>query len=211
MQLIPPDIEQYVSKQTDPVSPLLKRLEKETREKTPHPQMLSGPVEGRFLQMLIRLSGARNVLEIGTFTGYSALMMAEGLPEDGEIVTLEIDDTYADIAARYFTISPCGNKIQLIRGPARNSLSKLPQQAFDFIFIDADKGSYGDYYEEGIRLIRKGGLITVDNTLWNGKALRPDDDDSRAIARFNNLVQQDSRVEKVMLTIRDGIYLARKK
>lgn len=211
MHIIPLDIAQYVSEQTDPVSPLLERLEQETQEKTPHPQMLSGKVEGRFLQMLIRISGARRVLEIGTFTGYSALMMAEGLPGDGEIVTLEIDDAYADIAERYFTISPYSEKIRLIRGPAGSSLSVLPQQSFDFIFIDADKVSYGSYYEEGIRLLKQGGLMTVDNTLWNGKALQPDDDDSRAIAWFNNLVKQDSRVEKVMLTIRDGLFLIRKK
>lgn len=211
MQLIPEEIERYVSEYTDPVSPLLNRLEKETREKTPHPQMLSGKVEGRFLQMLIGISGARNALEIGTFTGYSTLMMAEGLPEDGEIVTLEIDDAYADIAERYFTISPFRDKIRLIRGPAKNKLRAMPQQAFDFIFIDADKTSYGYYYREGIRILRRGGLIATDNTLWSGKILQPDDDDSRAIARFNKMVKKDTRVEKVMLTIRDGIYLIRKK
>jgi caffeoyl-CoA O-methyltransferase len=211
MGFIPKEIEEYAADHTSPVSSLLKRLEKETAQKTPLPQMLSGKVEDRFLQILIRISGARRVVEIGTFTGYSTLMMAEGLDEDGEIMTLEISEEYAEIARRYFRRSPFGDKITLVLGPAVDTLRKIPGRSVDFVFIDADKASYPAYYRESFRILRKGGLIAADNALWSGKVLAPADEDSRGIALFNEIVKKDKRVEKVMLTIRDGVYLIRKK
>jgi len=211
MELVPKEIEKYVAEHTSPVSPLLEKIEKETYAKTSSPQMLSGKVEDRLLQLLIRISGAKKVVEIGTFTGYSALMMAEGLPEDGELITLEISKEYAKIAKRYFEKSPYADKITLILGPAIDALRDFHDESIDFVFIDADKKLYSLYYKESLRILKKGGLIAVDNTLWNGRVLSPQDDNSQAIARFNEMVRRDKGVEKVMLTIRDGLYLIRKK
>jgi caffeoyl-CoA O-methyltransferase len=211
VELIPKEIQKYVAEHTSPVSSLLEELEKETNEKTLSPQMLSGKVEDKLLQMLIRISGAKRVVEIGTFTGYSSLMMAEGLPEDGELITLETCKKYAEIAKRYFKKSPYAGRIKLIFGPALNSLKQILDESIDFVFIDADKKSYTLYYKESLRILRKGGLIAVDNTLWSGRVLSPQDADSKAIALFNEIVKKDERVEKVMLTVRDGVYIIRKK
>ncbi len=209
--ILPEVIEQYAEEHTSSIPQLLEALEIETLENTAEPQMLSGRVEGRLLQMLIRISGARRVVEIGTFTGYSALMMAEALPEDGELITCEILKDYADIARRYFQKSPHAEKISLKVGPAINTLRQIPGESVGFVFIDADKVSYTRYYEESLRILRKGGLIAADNALWSGFVLAPHDENSRAIASFNRRVKEDDRVEKVMLTVRDGIYLIRKK
>jgi caffeoyl-CoA O-methyltransferase len=211
MKLVPEEIEKYVAEHTSPVSSLLEELEKETYKNTSLPQMLSGKVEDRLLQMLIRISGAMRVVEIGTFTGYSALMMAEGLPEDGELITLEISREYAEIAMSYFKRSPLAHKIKLILGPAKDTLKQIQDEGIDFVYIDADKKSYPLYYEESLRILNKGGLIVADNALWSGRVLSPQDDNSKAISRFNEIVRKDDRVEKVMLTVRDGIYLIRKK
>ncbi len=205
------DIEHYIKKHSSPLSGLLRDLEKETREKTDMPEMLTGKVEGRLLQMLVRISGARRIVEIGTFTGFSALMMAEGLPEDGKLITCEISEKYARIARRYFKRSPLGKKISLELGPALDTLRRLSDESTDFVFIDADKTSYPDYYSESMRILKKDGLIAVDNVLWSGRVLDPQDDDSRSIARLNEQVRKDRRVEQVMLTVRDGVYLIRKK
>ena len=173
--------------------------------------MLTGKVEGAFLRMLVRVTGARKVVEIGTFTGYAALMMAEGLPADGELVTCDISEEYASIARRYFDRSPHGKKIRLVLAPAAGTLRGIPDGSVDFVFIDADKGSYLVYYEESVRILRSGGLIPADNVLWYGRVLSPEDDDSRAIVSFNCKVMSDDRVEKVMLPVRDGVYLIRKR
>lgn len=211
MELIPQIIEKYVAEHSDSVPPLLEELEKETYEKTGYPQMLTGRVEGLFLQMLVRITGAKKVVDIGTFTGYSALMMAAGLPEGGGLTTCEIEEAHAAIARKYFMQSEHGSKIRLVLGPAIDTLRKIAIESVDFIFMDADKTSYGLYYEESIRILKKGGLMTVDNTLWYGRVLSPEDDNSRAIVAFNETVRRDDRVEKVLLTIRDGITLIRKK
>lgn len=211
MELIPKEIEKYVAEHTSPVSSLLDELERETNEKTLAPQMLSGKVEDRLLQMLIRISGTKRIVEIGTFTGYSSLMMAEGLPEDGKLITLETCKKHAEIAMSYFKRSPYADRIKLIFGPALNSLKQISNESIDFVFIDADKKSYTLYYKESLRILKKGGLIAVDNTLWSGRVLSPQDTDSKAIALFNEIVKKDEGVEKVMLTVRDGVYLIRKK
>jgi caffeoyl-CoA O-methyltransferase len=209
--LISEAIEIYVKAHTTPVTPLLEELERETYAKMEYPEMLTGTVEGRLLQILIIISGSRNVVEIGTFTGYSALMMAEGLPQDGRLITCEISNECARIAQSYFDRSPHGSKIHLKLGPARNSLEKIPVGSIDFVFIDADKIAYPLYYRESIRILKKGGLIVADNALWSGKVLNPEDEDGRAIEYFNEIVNNDERVEKTLLTVRDGIYLIRKK
>jgi caffeoyl-CoA O-methyltransferase len=204
-------IDKYVEEHSSPISELLNELEKETAEQTDCPQMLCGQVEGMLLQMLIKVTGAQKVVEIGTFTGYSALMMAEGLPENGELLTCEISTKNAEIARRYFAKSPVGDKIRLELRPAMNTLRTFDDETIDFVFIDADKASYVQYYEESFRILKRGGLIVVDNTLWSGQVLDPDDSESQAIALFNETVKKDDRVEKVILTVRDGIYLIRKK
>jgi caffeoyl-CoA O-methyltransferase len=211
MELIPEEIEEYAAGHTSGVSPLIEELERETHEKTSNPRMLTGKVEGRLLQMLVRVSGARRVVDIGTFTGYSALMMAEGLPDDGELFTFEKDPAHAEIARKYFRSSPHGRKITLVMGDARETIRSIEPDTTDFVFIDADKEGYPLYYEGGLRILRPGGLIAVDNTLWSGRVLRPEDRSSLAIARFNDALMEDGRVEHVLLTVRDGLTLIRKR
>jgi len=208
---LPEELARYIEDHAGPVPPLLEELERETREKTRNPGMLTGKVEGTFLRMLVRVSGARKVVEIGTFTGYGALMMAEGLPADGELITCDVSEEHASIARRYFDRSPHGKKIRLVLGPAAETLRKIPDGSVDFVFVDADKESYPAYYEESVRILRTGGLIAADNVLWSGRVLSPEDEDARAIAFFNSRVQGDDRVEKVMLPVRDGVYLIRKR
>lgn len=209
--LVSKELEAYVAGHSDSASRLLQALKEETYKKMDEPEMLSGAVEGRLLQMLIRISGSRFVMELGTFTGYSALMMAEALPENGRIVTCEISKERAAFAQRYFNRSPHRNKIQLIVAPATEILEKTQENSLDFVFIDADKPLYPRYYEESIRILKSGGLIVADNALWSGTVLSPRDDDSRAIAEFNRRARDDGRVENVILTVRDGIHLIRKK
>jgi predicted O-methyltransferase YrrM len=174
------------------------------------PQMQVDLIEGRFLKMLVRLTGARVVLELGMFTGYSALMMAEGLPEGGRLITCEIDPKAEAIARRYFAESPHGNKITIRMGPALETIKTLTDP-LDLVFIDADKSNYANYYEACLPLLRSGGLIVADNVLWSGKVLHPDDANDHAIVAFNRLVQSDRRVENVCLTVRDGMMLAWKR
>jgi caffeoyl-CoA O-methyltransferase len=203
----------YIENHTDPLSPLLEELVRETRLRTGRPHWSVGRTEGRLLQMLVGISGARRVVEVGTFTGFSALLMAEALPEDGRLVTCESEPSFAAIAQRFFDRSPHGRKIRLELGPALESLARLPEGAMDFVFIDADKTAYTDYYEQALRLLRAGGLILADNVFWRGRIFKrsPTNPNARAIAAFNDRVGADPRVEKVMLTVRDGCYLIRKK
>lgn len=208
---LPEPLRRYVEDHAETVPSLLEELERETRERTANPGMMTGRVEGTFLRMLVGILGARQAVDIGTFTGYSALMMAEALPADGQVVTCEILEEHASIARRYFDKSPHGHKIRLARGPAADTLRGLPDGSADFVFIDADKKSYLLYYEESLRILRPGGVAVADNALWSGRVLSPEDGDSRAIREFNRRVREDDRVEKVMLPVRDGVYLVRKK
>jgi caffeoyl-CoA O-methyltransferase len=204
------EVEQYAESHTGPVSPIFLQLERETIEETDRANMLTGRVVGMFLKMLVQVSRAKKVIEIGTFTGYSALMMASGLPETGELVTCEVSVEYARIARKYFDRSPHGKKIDVQLAPALETVKKIPDGSVDFVFIDADKRSYHRYYEESLRILRQGGLIAVDNVLWYGSVLSPCDEDSRAITSFNEMVLKDERVESVILTVRDGLSLIRK-
>lgn len=166
-----------------------------------------GSLEGALLRLLVRLTEARRVLEIGMFTGYSALAMAEALPEDGRLISCDINPTTAEIARRYFAASPHGHKIEIKLAPAKETLETL-QGPFDLCFIDADKEGYGDYYERCVQLTRPGGLIVLDNMLQGGRVLEPRDPASRAIAALNDRIQSDPRVENVFLPVRDGIMIA---
>ena len=211
MEKVAAEAERYAADHTSPMSALLEEIETYTLKKTESPSMLTGRTEGRFLQLIIALSGFRNVIDIGTFTGYSALAMAESIPPDGEVLTIEHNSATADIAQSFFDRSPYGYKINLQRGEAMPILKALPSEAADLVFIDADKAHYLAYYHESIRILRKGGLIVADNVLWYGRIFAPEDRDSEAIALFNEEVNADKRVEKLFLTLRDGIYLIRKK
>ncbi len=211
MGIIDDAIGNYAKARTRSEPELLRRLMEET-SKTFGAGMLTGRVEGRFLKMLVQLSGARNVLEIGTYTGYSALSMAEGLPDDGRLITCEIDPEVVEMAKTYFDQSPHGSKIEVKVGPALETIQKLYDENFtpDFVFIDADKVNYPTYYEATVQMLPPGGLIAVDNALWDGAVLEPEDRKASAIARLNSIIAEDSRVENVLLSVRDGIHLVRK-
>lgn len=173
------------------------------------PQMLTGTIEGRFLELLVFGTGAKRVLEIGTFTGYSALSMAAALPEGGHIHTCDIEPKHVEVAQRYIDESPHADKITIHLGPALDSLERLEGE-FDLVFIDADKENYANYYEAVLPRLSERGLIAIDNTLWSGKVLDPQDEDSRAIAELNDKLAADERVVAVQLTIRDGVTLIRR-
>lgn len=210
LSLVPEAIERYVREHAPEESPLLRELARETRERTALPQMQVGRVEGALLRMLTRLTGARRALEIGAFTGYSALCIAEGLHEGGELLTCDIDPEAAAIARKFWARSPHGAKITLRLAPALETLKTLAPP-LDFVFLDADKENYVNYYEACLPLLRAGGLLVADNTLWSGRVLDPKDASDRGIAAFNARVKGDPRVEAVMLAVRDGITLVRKK
>ena len=206
-------IENYVDAHTDEVSFLLEALMAETENITGRAFWSIGKVEGKLLQLLIKISKTKRAVEVGTFTGYSALVIAEALPDDGILTTCENSGEYAEIAQRYFNKSAYGRKIRLKFGPALQTLSSIPPDSQDFVFIDADKPSYGDYFDEALRILVPGGLIFVDNIFWRNKIFKKKltNENAKAIAAFNEKVRQEDRVEKVMLSIRDGVYLIRKK
>ena len=204
MDFIDEKIEEYAFDHTSYEGDLLEQLEEETYEKLEIPQMTTGRIEARLLKLLARLVGAKRILEIGTFAGYSALSMAEALPEDGELVTCEIDPEAIIFAKKYFNLSPHGKKITLMEGSALESLRKI-SGPFDMAFIDADKENYSNYYEAILPLIRSGGLMAIDNVLWSGRVLDPQDKSDKAIHQLNERVIRDGRVESVLLTVRDGL------
>ena len=206
-------VARYIDDHTDPISPLLFELMAETEEKTGLARWSIGKSEGKFLQFLVKISGIKQAVEVGTFTGFSALMIAEALPDDGIVTTCETNKDYARIAAKYFNKSPHGRKIKLQIGPAVETLRKILPHSADFIFIDADKPAYGQYYDASIRILKPGGFILVDNVFWRFKIFKKKmtNQNVKAIAAFNDKVKCDDRVEKIMLSIRDGVYLILKK
>ena len=212
--IVPDDIERYVENHTTSEPEQLAAVAAETREQMSSAAMLTGHVEGRLLETLVYATGARDVLEFGTFTGYSALSMASALPADGKVVTLELDPERAQVARRHFAESRYGDRIELRLGPALESVADLPGP-FDLVFIDADKPSYPAYFEAALERLADRGLIVVDNTLWSGRVVDerdPDPDDSTlALRRFNDRVARDERVTCVMLSIRDGVTLIRRR
>lgn len=191
----------------------LEWIERQTHIRTNYPRMLSGSVQGGLLKMIVELTDARRILEIGSFTGYSACCMALGLPEDGHIDALEINDELEDLMREGWERAGVSSRICLHIGDARETLKKL-EGPYDMVFIDANKREYTDYYEAVLPLVRKGGLIVADDVLWDGKVYSeplPQDAQTRALLEFNDMVASDPRVEAVVLPLRDGITLIRKK
>jgi len=207
VNLVDPQADAYAEAHTTSSATLFERLAAETREKTEWPQMMVGEVEGRFLEFLVRLSGARRVLELGTFTGYSSLSMARGLPEGGRIVTLDVNPDTTAIARRYADEAGLAERIEYHVGPALETLAELDGM-FDLVFIDADKENYRIYYEAVLPKLADDGLIAADNALRNGRVLQDGDEPMKD---FNDHVLGDPRVECVLLTVRDGILLVRKR
>jgi caffeoyl-CoA O-methyltransferase len=205
----PIGIEDYAERCSTPLSGLHDKLWVETYAQTHSPGMMIGPLVGQFFKMLAAMTGARRILEIGMFTGYSALAWAEALPKDGRVVTCEINSDAAEIARRYFAESPHGGKIEIKIGPALESL-KLMYGIFDLCFIDADKENYGAYYDRCMELVRPRGLIILDKMLRGGRVLKPTDPATQAVDALNMRIRNDPRVENVLLPVRDGIMLVRK-
>lgn len=209
--LIAPEIDQYIHDHTRPRPPLFDELREVTYSSMADPEMQVGRVEGTLLKLLVALGGARRVLEIGTFTGYSALCMAEALPDDGELVTCDRDPKALEVARSFFARSPHGRKISARLGDALETVQGLPAEPlFDLAFIDADKERYLAYYQAILPRLRKGGLLVADNTLWSGAVLAPETASAKAIVAFNDHVSRDPAVENVLLSVRDGLMLARK-
>ncbi len=208
--MIDEKLENYATDHTSAEPELLERLALETYQKMKSPQMLTGKLQGTLLRMLVKMLQARRVIEVGMFTGYGTLMMASALPEDGQLVACETDPEAEAMARKYFSESPHGPKIEIRMGPALATLPTL-SGPFDFAYIDADKENYSAYYELCLEKLRSGGVIAVDNVLWSGRVLEPEDEETLAITAMNDLVSEDSRVEHVLLPIRDGLMLAQKK
>ena len=210
--IVEPQVEEYAEAHTTPDGELFERLAEETRAKTTAPQMMVGRIEGRFLATLVALSGARRILEFGTFTGYSSISMASALPPDGKVITLDVDPEATAIARRYMDESGHGDKIEIRLGPALETLQDI-EGPFDLVFIDADKPNYVNYYEAALPLLADEGLLIADNVLWSGRVVDDSDgeESTQAIKKFNEHVQADERVVSVMLTVRDGMTLVRKR
>jgi caffeoyl-CoA O-methyltransferase len=209
--MIEEDLQHLLLKYCAPESELLQRINRETHLKVLMPRMLSGHYQGRVLSMLSKLITPTRILEIGTFTGYATLCLAEGLAESGKLFTLDINAELEDMVRKNFADSPYNNQIEYILGDATQTVNQL-NEVFDLVFIDADKKNNGTYYDLIFDRVRPGGLIIVDNVLWNGKVLNNQQDkDTKNITIFNDRVAADDRVEKLILPVRDGLFIIRKK
>jgi predicted O-methyltransferase YrrM len=213
MEIVDKQIERYIEQYTTEPGELLQRIDRETQIRSVYPRMLSGKVQGRFLAMISRMLRPKSVLEIRTFTGYSALCLAEGLAEDGHIDTIEINEELTEINSENFMAAGLGHKITLHIGNALEIIPTLGKM-FDLIFIDADKINYPVYFELGMKVLKVGGFMIADNVLWSGKVLDGQnknlDKDAEAVKLFNNLVHSDPRVENVMIPLRDGMTIIQK-
>ena len=209
--IVPEELERYALEHSTPDADFFRRLEEETRATQTLPQMMVGPLEGQFLGWLVWLSDARRILEIGTFTGYSSISMAFALPHGGRIVTLDVNEETTAVARRYADEAGVAEKLDYRVGPALEELERL-DGPWDLVFIDADKESYVDYYENVLPKLSDRGFIVADNVLWSGRVLEEDDEASTtAIKAFNEHVANDERVECLMLTVRDGMTLIRRR
>ena len=208
--LIGEKLETYALDHTSAEPELLKVLARETVETMKSPQMLTGRVQATLLKLLVGMLGAKRVLEVGMFTGYGTLMMASALPEEGKILTCETNPEVEGLARRFFAESSHGHKIEIHMGPALETIPAMTG-LFDFIFIDADKENYPAYYELCFERLRPEGVMAVDNVLWKGRVLDPQDEDSWAIVELNDWIQGDDRVDNVLLPIRDGLTMVRKR
>jgi len=212
MHFLPEELDDYVVAHSENEPELLQELTRETFQKILQPRMLSGHYQGRILSMISKLVHPKNILEIGTYTGYSALCLAEGIQKDGELHTIDINEELEDFQRKYFDKSPFGKQIIQHLGNALEIIPKL-DKTFDLIFIDADKDNYPAYFEIIIDKLNSGGIILSDNVLWSGKViedLKPDDTSTKALLAYNALLKEDKRVETVLLPIRDGLTISRK-
>ena len=209
--VVPEEIERYAEEHTTPGTPLLAELWAETHETLALPQMLTGPIEGRFLELLVYAAGARRILELGTFSGYSSISMAAGLPPDGHIHTCEVEEKHASVARRYIERAGLSDRITVNMGPGLDTIERLGGE-WDLVFIDADKPNYLNYYEAVVPRLTERGIIVADNTLWSGQVLDASDESESTVAirEFNDRVLGDDRVVCVQLTIRDGVTLIRR-
>lgn len=212
--------EKYIADHSSPLTDAQRWIIRQTHIRTNHARMLSGAVQGRFLTMLVELTGAARILELGTFTGYSAVCLAMGLPEDGHLDTLEVNDELEDLVLEGFSRAGLSGKITLHIGDAVETLKRLSRDMhgagdlYDMVYIDANKREYCEYYDLVFDMVRPGGFILADNVLWDGKVFEdpmPQDRQTLGISRFNDMVVSDPRVESVILPLRDGLNVIRKK
>ncbi|MEZ4797348.1 MAG: O-methyltransferase [Flavobacteriaceae bacterium] len=213
MHFLPEKIDDYVVKHSEDEPELLQQLNRETYQKILQPRMLSGHYQGRVLSMISKLVNPKNILEIGTYTGYSALCLAEGMQRNGELHTIDIDEELYDFQRKYFDKSDYGKQIIQHLGNALDIIPKL-NKTFDLVFIDADKENYTNYFHAIINKINVGGIILSDNVLWSGKVLdtefKKDDTSTPTLIEYNKLLKEDLRIETIMLPIRDGLTISRK-
>jgi predicted O-methyltransferase YrrM len=211
--IIDSNIEKYIQKHSDKEDELLQELSRETHLKMLHPRMLSGALQGEILKTFSYMMRPERVLELGTFTGYSAICLAQGIPEKGKLITIELDDELIYLAEKYFKLAGLENKIEIKIGAALELLDNI-NETFDLVFIDADKKEYWAYYEKILPKVRKGGIIIVDNVLWNGKVvqkeIKSNDYFTKGILEFNDKITADKRISKYILPIRDGMMIIRK-
>lgn len=214
MDFLSPELQRYITEHTTPESPLLARLNRETHSKVMKPRMLSGQVQGRFLTMIAQMIRPRQILEIGTYTGYSAICLAEGLAPGGLLHTIDVNEELEDMVRGYLQQAGLHDKVRYYIGPALEVIPSL-DYSFDLVFIDADKINNARYYEMVLGKLNPGGFILVDNVLWSGKVTgqtgKKTDPDTQAILDFNALVQADDRVENLLLPLRDGLMMIRRK
>lgn len=206
-------LEQYILDHIEPEGALLEELSRQTNLKTVHPQMNSGHLQGKILEMISKLIQPSTILEIGTFTGYSAICMAKGLKKGGKLITIDVNDEQKELAAGFIDSAGFSDRIIQITGNALKVMRELDEK-FDLIFIDAEKTEYTAYYELAVDMLNPGGLILADNVLWGGKVVDESDKDdvfTAGILKFNDRIKNDTRVEKVILPVRDGIFMIRKK
>jgi len=213
MEILPNDLQAYLDDHCEPEPELLQKINRETYLKVLKPHMLSGHYQGRVLSFLSKMIQPKRILEIGTFTGYATICLAEGLTEDGEIHTIEVNRELEQMLSSHFKLTNVENKIKLHFGEAEQVIGTLPYTNFDLVFIDADKKNNYTYFQIVIEKVRQGGLIIIDNVLWKGKVYgeTSNDADTESIRKMNDRVAADDRVEKLILPVRDGLLLIRKK
>lgn len=211
MHFFPEALERYAEAHTTPEHNVLRQLNRETHARVLMPQMLSGHLQGQFIRMISKLLKPKVILEIGTFTGYSAICLSDGLQEDGRLITIDVNEELKDMSEQYFHQAGIHEKVDYRMGNAADIIPTL-NETFDLVFIDADKSNYSRYYDLVIDKVRSGGVLLADNVLWSGKVLdEMMDQETQAIDAFNKKIQDDNRVENVLLTLRDGLMMIRKK
>lgn len=213
MEFITKDLSDYCENHTTPESPILMQLNRETHLKVVSPRMLSGHLQGRFLSFISKLQQPKLIIEIGTYTGYSALCLAEGLQKNGKLISIDVNEETSAFAKSFIQKTEYANKIELVLADAKEYITTI-KEPIDLVFIDADKKNYLTYYHLIIDKLASGGIIIADNVLWSGKITMPEsimDKETLALHQFNQFVQQDTRIENLLLPIRDGLMVVRKK